>query len=116
MQGLEVFDYRGAGYDPTFCFGAWRVAYLNYAERFDKKGITYLEKHNETDELFLLMEGSATLLMGKDAEEVEMDRFKMYVVKKGEWHGIIVSEDARVLVVENDDTTKENSEYMPFSY
>lgn len=116
MRELEIYDYTGEGYDATFSFGAWRVAYLNYALRFDRKGISYLERHNETDELFLLMEGEATLLVGERAEEVKMDKFKMYVIKKGQWHGILVSRSGRVLVVENDNTTKQNSEYMPFHF
>ena len=32
----EVFEYNGVGYDRTMHFGEWRVAFLNYAERFDK--------------------------------------------------------------------------------
>lgn len=114
MKGLDVFDYNGEGYNPTFKFDTWIVAYLNYAPRFDRKTLEYLERHNETDEVFILLEGAATLLIGENGEEVVMDKFKQYVVKKGEWHNIIVSRDAKVIVVENSNTSKQNSEYMPF--
>ena len=39
-----------------------------------------------------------------------MEKCKVYNVKKGLWHHIVVSEDATVLVVENSNTTKENTE------
>lgn len=39
-----------------------------------------------------------------------MEPYKVYNVKKGLWHHIVVSEDASVLIVENCDTTDENSE------
>ena len=81
---------------------------------FTKEEITYLERHNETDEVFILLEGSASLFMGEDAREVVMEKFLSYVVKKSAWHNIVVSEDARVLIVENKNTGKHNSEYLPF--
>ena len=49
----EVFEYNGVGYDRTMNFGEWRVAFLNYAERFDV--IDKLERHMLTDEVFVLL-------------------------------------------------------------
>lgn len=115
MQGLEILDYNGAGYNATFKFNSWIVAYLNYEPRFDRETLDKLERHNKTDEVFILLEGEATLLVGEKGEEVKMEKFKQHVVKKGVWHNIIVSKDAKVIVVENSDTSKENSDYMVFS-
>ena len=39
-----------------------------------------------------------------------MELYKVYNVKKGLWHHIVLSEDAEVLVVENSSTARENSE------
>lgn len=111
---LEVLAYTGEGYNATFTFESWRVAFLNYAEHFTRQGITFLERHTKTDEVFVLLAGQATLLMGEHGEEVSMLPGKLYVVKKNAWHNIIVSEDAKILIAENADTGRENSEYMPF--
>lgn len=116
MEELLVLDYDGKGYFSHFKYGAWRIAYLNYAPMFTKEGITYLERHNETDEVFILLEGTASLFMGEDAVETQMEKFCSYIVKKGAWHNIAVSEDAKVLIVENADTGKSNSEYLPFRF
>lgn len=109
-EGLEIKDYTGEGYDPTHDFGAWRVAFLNYAERFDR--ITYMERHMLTDEVFVLLEGTAELWIGKEATVVPMEKNLIYNVGKAVWHSIRVSRDAKVLIVENSDTTRENSEYF----
>ena len=107
---IEILDYTGPGYMPIVDFGAWRVAFLRCEERLAH--LKKLERHMETDEVFVLLEGKATLYIGLEKEPFEMEPFKMYNVKQAVWHAIVVSEDAKVLIVENRDTTEANSEYI----
>ena len=107
---IEILDYTGPGYMPIVDFGAWRVAFLRCEERLAH--LKKLERHMETDEVFVLLEGKATLYIGLEKEPFEMEAFKMYNVKQAVWHAIVVSEDAKVLIVENRDTTEDNSEYI----
>ena len=109
-RGLEIKEYDGEGYNRTHAFGTWCVAFLNHADRFENT--TYLERHLLTDEVFVLLNGWAELLIGEKGERVQMEPGKIYNVKAGVWHNIRVSRDAKVLVVENSDTAKENSEYL----
>ena len=111
MEGLEIFSYDGSGYNATMHFDTWRVAFLNFAERFDV--IDKLERHMLTDEVFVLLQGKAALLIGEKAQVVPMEPGKIYNVKQGEWHNVKVTPDAKLLIVENHDTGKDNSEYMP---
>ena len=67
MNSLEILNYEGEGYFAPYRFDGWRVAFLNHAERFTRQGISYLERHKETDEVFVLFAGQATLLMGEEA-------------------------------------------------
>lgn len=108
---IDIYTPCKDGYEIKHRFGSWRTAYLRYAERFDT--VTYLGRHLETDEVFVLLKGSAVLLSGKNAELTPMELGNIYNVRKGVWHNIKVSKDALVLVVENADTCKENSEYIP---
>ena len=112
MDGLDIIDYNGNGYEPAMVFESWRVAFLNYDECFDK--VTTLERHTVTDEVFMLLEGEATLIIGLEKTLVPMERHKIYNVKKNVWHNIKVSKGAKVFIVENDNTTYDNSEYISF--
>ena len=50
-----------------FCKGErlrWQVAVLNDAPKFRRETMPYLERHNETDEVFVLLEGACTLYIG----------------------------------------------------
>ncbi len=107
-NNIEIYDYTGEGYDATMNYGAWRVAFMNYADELEK--LNKYERHLETDEVFVLLEGKATLVVGEEQEEHKMEKFKIYNVRRAVWHGIVYSPDARVLIVENHNTTEENSE------
>ena len=110
---IEIKTYTGEGYLPLVDFESWRVAFLRRNERFSR--LEELERHLETDEVFVLLEGSATLYTRADSGELcsfAMEERTVYNVRRGVWHHIVVSEDATVLIVENADTTKENSERM----
>ncbi len=109
---LDVLEYDGDGYSRVVSGAKWTVAALNYAERFDERSIVALERHNLTDETFVLLSGEATLVVGENAERVRMEPLKFYNVRAGAWHNIFVSRDARVLVAENADTSRENTEYL----
>ena len=108
---IEVKDYRGEGFLPLVDFEAWRVAVLRCNERFS--ALTTCERHFETDEVFVLLEGQATLYAWDEKgamQALKMEDCKVYNVPRGTWHHIVVSRDATVLVVENSNTVKENTE------
>lgn len=112
MTGLEIMEYNGEGYSPLVHFESWRVAIANYSDRFAERDDLYLERHLETDEVFVLLKGACILLIGEEAEEIEIEACKTYNVKKGVWHNMFLSQDASVLIIENDNTCKQNTEYM----
>lgn len=114
---LEVREHLGAGYQPLVDFASWRVAILNFAEDLRVENITRMQRHNETDEVFVLLKGCCILFIGEGAETVtaiharQLQPGKLYNVRKGVWHHHTLSEDAMVLVVENRDTTYDNSPF-----
>ena len=108
---LEIYSYEGDGYKPMISFGDWRVAFLRHADRFDKNRVEKMERHMLTDEVFVLLFGEAFLILGEDEKVVRMKKNMLYNVKKAVWHAVCVSEDAQVLIVENDNTGAQNTEY-----
>lgn len=112
MEGLDIKEYGGEGYLRLVNNAKWTLATLNYAARFDEANFVEMERHNLTDETFVLRQGSATLIVGEKAERLVMEPLKYYNVRAGIWHHILVSKDARVLVAENSDTSKDNTDYL----
>ena len=115
MKGLDILEHSGIEYRRLVNNAKWTLASLNWAPRFDESNVCELERHNLTDETFVLLHGKATLLVGEKADRIEMEPLKYYNVRAGIWHHIIVSEDARVLVAENANTSKDNTEYLSLS-
>lgn len=111
-DGLEILRCEGEGYHRVVDGPKWTVAALDYAERFDEKNITCLERHNLTDETFVLLDGTATLLIGERAERVPLEPLTCYNVKAGTWHNIIVTPGTHTLIVENSDTGLANTDYL----
>lgn len=117
-NGLERIDYNGEGYKPVHRFQDWMIAVLNYGDVVKKASMDKLERHLNTDEIFVLLKGEAYLIIGgtgdvpSDIKVVHMEADTIYNVQKNMWHHILMSPDAKVMLVENSDTCSENSEYM----
>ena len=118
---LEIREYQGEGYKPLIDYGQWRVAILRYQDDLQPELIDQMERHNETDEVFVLLCGQGVLILGGTGSQLEgfyplvMEYGKLYNVKRNAWHTILLTRDASVLLVENNDTTEQNSEYTRLS-
>jgi ureidoglycolate hydrolase len=118
---IEIREHNGPDYQPLIDYQNWRVAIINYTSDLTPDKINRMQKHTETDEVFVLMTGRCILFIGEGEEAVtkvhavDMEPYKAYNVKRGVWHSHTFSEDARVLIVENRDTVYENSPFVPLS-
>lgn len=118
---IEVRDHTGPDYKPLVDYQSWRVALMNYTDDLTPDKINRMQKHTETDEVFVLMSGRCILFIGEGDESVakvhavDMELYKLYNVKRGVWHSHTFSRDARVLIVENRDTVAENSPFVGLS-
>ncbi|MDP2861936.1 MAG: hypothetical protein Q8N95_03995 [Desulfobacterales bacterium] len=118
---LEVRDYVEEGYSPVVDYAEWRVAVLNFSNDLLPENITAMQRHDETDEVFVLLRGRCTLFIGEGDKKVtyifaeNMQPFKIYNVKKSVWHTHTLSRNAKVLIVENRDTTFDNSPFCPLT-
>ena len=116
---LEIREYTGPGYQPIIDYSSWRVAILNYIEEIHPDLIDSMERHNDTDEVFVMLKGQGLLFIGEGETKIEkvhpqvMEFGKMYNVKRGVWHTVVLSRDGSVLIVENRDTSEENSDHSP---
>lgn len=121
MTDLFIYEVERQGYAPLHRFRSWKVAGICYAERFDCRNLSRVERHLETDELFVLLKGRAALIVGGSAEHpanlraVAMRREQVYAVPQGTWHHILCGAQAKVLIAEEAETGPGNSAYHPLS-
>jgi ureidoglycolate hydrolase len=114
---VEIRNYTGAGYQPLIDFASWRVAIMRDSEPYAPEKIERVERHVETDEVFVLLAGEVTLFVGDGERHAErlvpqaMEPLKLYNVKRNIWHTILFSRDASVLIVENQDTGPHNTQF-----
>jgi hypothetical protein len=75
-----------------------------------------LERHLETDEQFVLLEGSCLMVTLKDDvidpafEFTWLQIGVLYNVPKGLWHATVMTPGTKMIIIENSGTTTNNSE------
>jgi len=120
-NAIEITNFPVTDYEPLVDYDGWRVAVLAFCENTTLPKIKKMQKHNETDEVFVLVRGNCTLITGGNGEKPEeiklhkMEPQKVYNVKKGFWHNHILDEDGIVVIVENRDTCDDNSPEYPLT-
>ena len=114
-QLLDISEYTGVGYQPLIAYGAWRVAILNYLDELLPHNIGKMQRHDNTDEVFVLLKGRCILFIAEGTDRVEeiyaedLQPLKLYNMKRGTYHTHTLDQDAMVLIIENDDTGPANS-------
>jgi len=115
---LETYEWAGEGFAPLVFTEGWQAALLNWEPLFDRRNLDEIERHNHTDEVFVLLRGHAVLFTRADGgalEAVEMEAGKIYNVPAGIWHNLVATRDARFLIVENRDTHLGDTEIRPIT-
>jgi ureidoglycolate hydrolase len=114
---LETGSCFEQKFQPVMVTGDWQVAVLRQCEKVMPGNIRQIERHNNTEELFVLTLGKAFLIVVEETGEghrpfvIRMQHNVVYNIKKSVWHHIVISDDAHVLIFEKADTSRENSDY-----
>jgi mannose-6-phosphate isomerase-like protein (cupin superfamily) len=115
---LEVHDWHDQGYMPLVLTDNWQVALLNWEPIFDCASLTEIERHNATDEVFVLLRGKAVLFTRADGEELqalELAAGVVYNVPRGVWHNVVATRDVAFVIVEDRDTHLHDTEIRPIT-
>ena len=102
---------RGSGFDVAHEFEGWKIAYITHAEQYGE--LKVVKRHVETDEVFILLDGEATLYTADGDEpliKTHLEKGKLYVVEKNTWHHLKVTDKAVLIVIENSNTNRENTQ------
>jgi hypothetical protein len=121
VQLVEVGEYFGAGYAPVLDFHGWRVAMLRYGDHTSPERFHRIERHRETNEVFILTAGAADLIIFDGDEQptepqvIPMRLNVAYNVEQAVWHHAVLSDDAHIVLFERSDTSQANSDYVELS-
>ena len=111
------YAYEGEGLTRVFENEKWMVGIKNWKPANDIANLDNVERHNETDELFILLAGHCTLLFanenakgGLDFSYVEMEPLKVYNIPRTLWHNTITQHDTKLALIEDSATGSANSD------
>jgi hypothetical protein len=112
---LEIHESHLTGFKPLVDSDYWRVALLNFEPALTPQRLSEFQRHNESDEVFVLLSGRCILFLGDGEDSIQqvfaqdLEPFKLYNVRRRAWHAHTLSEDAKLLIVENRNTSRANS-------
>lgn len=115
---IEQYVFDGEGMNRVFENEKWMVGIKNWKPANDVTGIDCLERHNKTDELFVLLEGKCTLIFANEIngehqfEAVKMEKNKVYNIPASLWHNTITQKDTKMVLIEDSNTSMDNSDIL----
>jgi ureidoglycolate hydrolase len=121
MSMIESYFHDGLGYNPFLIREGWQVAQLNHLPELAPQAIRRIERHNATDEVFILVEGNSVLIAAEETPDgLQWDACGMepgvtYNIPTGMWHSIAMTPADLVIIVENANTHLNDVEYRDLS-
>lgn len=113
---IQLYTHEKEGFLRKYENSQWCVALKNHAETNGEEAVAHLEKHLYSDEIFILLQGKCTIISAVqkngelEFEFIDMESGTIYMIPKKLWHNTITYESAKLVVIENSDTSSENSE------
>ena len=100
------------GFCPILQNAQFKCAFITKSAQYSFGEIAQMKRHNDTDEIFVLLAGSATLLTLEKSgpQTVALQKNIAYNVCAGTLHHLAVSEDAVVFVTESGSMDPKNTE------
>ena len=117
-MNIEVKEFSGEGMSRVYENKKWMVGVKNWKPANDITGVDCLERHNETDELFVLLQGRCTLIYANengqtlDIRALEMEPLKVYNMPAGLWHNTVTCKDTKIVLIEDSSTGSHNSDVL----
>ncbi len=115
---IETKALQNSGFDLVFKNENFKCAFISASSMYSYGEVYEMKRHNKTDEIFVLISGKATMLTIENDSfvETELSTNNTYIVGKGTWHYLAVSDGAVVFVCENADTCADNTDIKKVSY
>ncbi len=114
---VEIGESFAQAYAPVLDFAGWRVAMLRHFAVVSPETFHRVERHRNTNEVFVLTAGSADLILMDGNEQpgtpwvMPMTPHVAYNVRRAVWHHVVMSPDAHIVLFERSDTDLETTDY-----
>ena len=118
---IQKFEFGEEGLKRVYENDTWMVGIKNWKPANDRANIDCLERHNETDELFVLLAGSCTLLSAVEEngklsiKATAMEPMKVYNIPRSLWHNTVTMKSTKLILVEDVSTGAKNSDVLKLS-
>lgn len=115
---IEQYSFDGEGLTRVFENDKWMVGIKNWKPANDIANTNCVERHNKTDELFVLISGKCVLLFANEVngelviEAVDMEPLKVYNIPSTLWHNTVTEKDTKLILVEDSSTGMDNSDVL----
>jgi hypothetical protein len=116
---IQSWEFGAEGLRRVYENSKWMVGIKNWKPANDVANVDCLERHNETDELFILLSGSCVLLSANEKQggvlelsATKMVPGKVYNIPRSLWHNTVTSKDVKLILVEDSATGSANSEVI----
>lgn len=115
---IKELSYDGVALNWVHVTEHWGVGIKNYKPANDIANLDNLERHNGTDELFVLLEGECTLLSANETDgglelaKLPMVPGKVYAIPAGLWHNTITRPGVKLILVEDQASAQSNSDIL----
>lgn len=103
---VESYVWSEPGYQPLLFSDGWQVAILKWETSMEPQNVVEIERHMNTDEVFILGQGHAALYtkIEDEIQIVNLEAGILYNVPKGRWHNLVASRGSFLWIVENSGT------------
>jgi len=104
-------------YKPVLDFHGWKVAMLRYFDIVAPETFYRVERHWNTNEVFILTAGQADLILfDGDERPAQSYVFPMqlnvaYNIQQSVWHHVVMSPDAHIILIERSETGLATTDY-----
>lgn len=119
MDELLVYsNEKGEGFSIAYDNGSWAMGIKNWKPGSDITLIDTIERHLETDEIFVPVTGLSIIIIANKTGDTfsftatKLENGHFYCIPKGVWHNAIMTRDAKICLIERPGTTPDNSEFI----
>lgn len=102
---ITISNNTESGFNPFVKNPQFICAFITASPMYAPGKIAEMKRHNDTDEVFVLLSGKAVLLTRDSIKEkcqvTQLSPGTAYIVKASTWHYLALSPDGKVFVTES---------------